>query len=37
MARERVKGQAVERQVAAEQMGWSHVRDERPEGSRITM
>src|SRR4029077_18499462 len=27
--------QTVERQVAAEQMGWSHVRDQRPENENV--
>src|SRR5437588_2097832 len=29
------EGQTVERQVAAEQMGWSHVRDQRPENENV--
>src|SRR6185437_9663713 len=29
------EGQRVERQVAAEQMGWSHVRDQRPEHENV--
>src|SRR3954464_9893469 len=29
------EGQTVERQVAAEQMGWSHVRDQRPENEHV--
>src|SRR5438270_12430515 len=29
------EGQTVEREVAAEQMGWSHVRDERPEDENV--
>src|SRR6478752_5740394 len=29
------EGQAIERQVAAEQMAWSHVRDERPEDESV--
>src|SRR3954469_4794780 len=27
--------QSVEREVAAEQMGWSHVRDQRPEDENV--
>src|SRR6266853_1276440 len=29
------EGHTVERQVAAEQMGWSHVRDQRPENENV--
>ncbi len=29
------EGQSVEREVAAEQMGWSHVRDQRPENENV--
>src|SRR5438093_1774429 len=29
------EGQTVEREVAAEQMGWSHVRDQRPENENV--
>src|SRR6266581_9731277 len=29
------EGQTVEREVAAEQMGWSHVRDQRPENESV--
>src|SRR5580765_4131217 len=29
------EGQTVESEVAAEQMGWSHVRDQRPENERV--
>src|SRR5213080_2575931 len=29
------EGQTVEREVAAEQMGWSHVRDQRPENQSV--
>src|SRR2546429_8947975 len=29
------EGQTVERQEAAEQMGWSHVRDQRPENVTV--
>src|SRR5690348_6470630 len=29
------EGQSVEREVAAEQMGWSHVRDQRPENQNV--
>src|SRR5690242_21951523 len=29
------EGQSVEREVAAEQMGWCHVRDQRPEHENV--
>src|SRR6476469_8971721 len=29
------EGQSVEREVPAEQMGWSHVRDQRPENENV--
>src|SRR6478752_4673107 len=29
------ESQRVEREVAAEQMGWSHVRDQRPENENV--
>jgi hypothetical protein len=29
------EGQAVEREVAAQEMGWSHVRDQRPKNEGV--